>query len=511
MSTLLRKGILIPAQGIDWSLPSTFIPDQSGYSKNVRFLRNEIVKRPGKTIYGSAIEGGQIMGLSKLELNTGTKILVRNSKTRMQKYNTTTQAWENISLAVFTGGDDEFYSYTNVTEEGLLIITNGKDAIQKYTGSGPVASLGGNPPKARYVSYLSPYLLLGHVDDNVINSPWKIQWPDTGNPESWNTGNAGSLILSDEPSPIKNMMKLNNYMAVYKEEALWLLQKVSTYDIFIPVCIKTGMGLISSRCVVEAEGQHYFMGVNDFYVWNGGNPESFGRAVRDELFNRINRNKIDRCFGLHIHSLKEIWFFVVISGEDWPTEVWKYSYINGFWYYDTCSSLTSAILWEKTAVITWDNMVGTWDATSGNWDSRSSSLEFEQIVFGDSSGNTNYLDYSTTNDNGTAVESIFESKDFTGDQLEFNKRWLQIDIWAKGSQDAKLTVDFSTDYGITWKNVRYDSSTIPIILTPYYSKYSLFFDVTSDVIRFRFKNSESNEVFYIRNFYPYYRIQEQVF
>lgn len=511
MTPLLRKGILIPAQGIDWSLPSTFIPDQTGFSKNLRFLRNEMVKRPGKTLYGDAITGGQIMGLSKLELNSGVKLLVRNSKTKIQKFNTSTSAWQNISVEDFTGGDDEYFSYTNVTEDGLLIITNGKDAIRQWNGSGATSSLGGVPPKAKFVAYLSPYLLLAHVDDGVSNNPWKVQWSDTGNPQLWSGGNSGALLLGDEPSPIKNILKLNNYMAVYKKESLWLLQKVSTSDIFIPTSIKTGIGLVASRCVVEAEGQHYFMGSNDFYVWNGGNPESFGRAVRDEIFSKINRLKIDRCFALHIQSLKEVWFFIVISGQDWPTEVWKFSYVNGYWYYDTCSSLTSAVLWEKTTSLTWDDLQGTWDQQVQTWDSGSSSLEFEQVVFGDSGGQTSFLDYSKTDDLDIPIESIFESKDFTGDVLEFNKRWLQIDIWAKGSTDAILTVDYSTDYGVTWKNIQYNSSSIPVLLTEFYRKYSLFFDVTSDVIRFRFKNKESNQLVYIRNFYPYFKLQEQVF
>lgn len=507
---LLRKGVLIPAQGVDWSMPSTFISDQSGFPKNVRFLKNELVKRPGKSQYGTAM-ASQIMGLGTLELNSGVKFLVRNSKTKAQRYDVTNSIWQNISLDIFTSNDDEFFSYTNVTEEGMLIMTNGKDAIQKWLGSGAVTSLGGLPPKAKYVSYLSPYLLLAHVDDGAINNPWKIQWPDTGNPELWTGGNSGALLLSDEPSPIKNIMKLNNYMATYKKNSIGLLQKVSTSDIFIPTTIKTGIGLESSRCLAEAQGQHYFMGATDFYVWNGGNPESFGRAVRDELFAKMNRSKIDRCFSIHIQSLKEIWFFIVINGQDWPTEVWKFNYLNGFWYYDTCNSLTSAVLWEKTSSETWDDDTGTWDDDLGIWDEGSSTLDWEQVVFGQSDGGTNILDYGKTNDIDTAVDSIFESKDFTGDVLEFNKRWLQIDVWAKGSLDAKLYVDYSTDYGVNWTGIPYNSSSVNISLNEFYRKYSLFFDVVSDVIRFRFRNSESNEIFFIRNFYPYYKIQEQVF
>lgn len=509
---LLRKGVLIPSAGVDWSLPSTFIDDRTGFSKNMRFYRNEMRKRPGKTLYGSAVStGSQIMGLGKLELNNGSKFLIRNSKTKIQKFNTSTNTWSNISVDDFTGTDSDFFSYTNVSEDNMIIITNGKDAIRKWTGSGATASLGGLPPKAKFCTYLSPYLMLGFVDDGAIYSPWKVQWPDTGNPELWTGGNSGSLLLSDEPSPIKNIMKLNNYVAVYKQKSLALLQKVSTTDIFVPTTIRTGIGLGSSRCVVDAEGIHYFMGENDFYQWSGGQPESIGKAVRDEIFSRLDRSKIDRCFAIAVQELKEIWFFIVISGSSWPTEVWKFNYSTGFWYYDTCDEITAAVAWEQTSSASWDDDVGTWDDDLTIWDSGDSILNWEQIVFGNSANETLYLDYSKTDDDDATVDAYFESKDFSGDQLEFNKRWLQIDVWAKGSANAKLYVDYSIDYGSSWMNVAYNSSTSYISLDENYQKYTLYFDVVSDVIRFRFKNSESNEIFYIRNFYPYYLSQEQVY
>lgn len=508
---LLRKGVVMPVKGIDYSIPSTFISDQSGFPKNMYYYRGELRKRPGKTLVGSAIAGGQIMGLAKLELNTGIKYLIRTSKTKIEKYNTSSLVWQAISASDFSGGDDDFFSFATVTEDGLLIISNGVNLIRKWPGYGNTAALGGSPPKAKYMTYLSPYLLLAHIDDGVNVNPWKVQWPDTGNCQKWTGGNSGADVLGDEPSPIQNIMKLNEYAAVYKKESLWLGQKVSTTDIFDFNCIRTGIGLASPRAVAEAEGQHYFMALNDFYVWNGMQPNSIGASVRDEVFDKVDRNKMNRCFAIHVQELTEIWFFIIISGDTWPKEVWKYNYRNGFWYVDTCSELTAAIKWEKILSESWDDDNGAkiWDEALDLWDAGDSIADWEEVVFGNKDGNTMKLDYTKADDLGVTVDGVFETKDFIGNSLELKSRWLQIDFWSRGSSGAKLYVDYSIDGGSTWTNIPYSSSKAYIELTEKPVQYNVYFDVYASEIRFRARNSESGEIFYIKAFFPYYLSKEQ--
>lgn len=65
---------------------------------------------------------------------------------------------------------------------GLVIATNGTDAIKKYTlSSGVVANLGGSPPTARYLAVVRGRVLLGYVDSEER----KIGWSAEGLPESW--------------------------------------------------------------------------------------------------------------------------------------------------------------------------------------------------------------------------------------------------------------------------------------------------------------------------------------
>lgn len=506
---LLRKGVLLPVEGVDFSKPATFISDRAGFSQNMRYDRALMRKRPGKTLLGSQVsDATQIMGLGKLELNSQVKYVVRASKAKLQRYNTSSEDWEDISATAFTGGDEDFFSFATVTESGLLIITNGYDRIRKWDGGGNAALLGGSPPFAKYCTYLSPYLLLAYTDDGVDPNPWNVQWCDTDNPENWTTGNSGATLLSYEPSPIQNIANLNEFVAGYKKESLWLGRKVDPPDIFVFEPIKTGVGLGAPRAFADAEGTHYFMGLNDFFAWNGPRVESIGSAVREEVFSRINRQKIKRCFANHIQELNEVWFYVVIAGYDWPTEIWKYNYRNSFWYFDTCSELTSAIRWERTNTLSWADATGTWDEAQTAWDAGVTVASWEDIVFGDADGYTHVLDYTTTNDNGVAVSSYFITKDFIGETMEFAERWLRFDVWAKGP--GKLWVDYSTDFGSNWTSIPYTSSQSYADLDSVMRKHEWYMDVWAEQIAFRLRNDQTGETMYLQSMYPYYLNREEV-
>lgn len=508
---LLRKGVLMPIKGIDLSQPATFIDDRAGFPQNMRFSRSELRKRSGKIAYGDVMMSGQIMGLGLLELPT-LNFLVRVSKTKIEQYNTATNLWGSISVTPFTGGDEDFFSFANVTESGLLIITNLLDLVRKWPGSGNTQVLGGNPPKARYACYLSPYLLLGYTNDGVDLKPWGISWCDTDNPEEWSTGNSGEALLSSEPSPLMNLVKLNEFVSAYKEKSLWLGRKVETSDIFQFDCMRTGIGLGAPRAVVDAEGKHYFMGLNDFYSWNGVREESIGGRIREEVFGKLDRDKIRRCFAMHVQDQTEVWFFIVVSGHNWPSEIWKYNYRTGFWYFDTCSELTSAIAWKRINTQTWDqDTPGSWNDALDVWDAADVVANWEEVLFGDSLGNTMKMDANAADDLGVVVDARFSTKDFVGDQMEFEKRWLRLDVWARsGGITAKLFIDYSTDSGFSWTNIPYSSTSAYVPLTNSTKKYEMYFDIWSPQIRFRFRNSESGEIFYITNFYPYYLSRDEI-
>lgn len=478
MTEYLRIPVLLPSMGADYSRPATLLNNENSFPQNMSFYRGDIAKRQGTSLFGNAaISGSPVMGYGKMALSTGTKYLVRVSTTGLEKYNELTDVWNSISASAFAGGANDYFDFDMATEDDLLLIVNGVNTVRKWTGSGNNQVLGGSPGIAGSVCYLTPYVILGNLIEDGVAYPWKVKWCGTGTPEVWTGGNSGSQILSDDNSSLLKLKRLSEYAAAYKAESLWLGRK-DVSDTVIFERIKTGIGLFGKNCVVDVEGIHYFMGLNDFYAWNGSTPEPIGKNVRDEVFSTVDRTKSAKFFALHVKSQTEVWFYVVITGQTYPTVIWKYNYRLGIWYYDTCSNITAGI-----------------DYTDNNG--------VDRIITGGSSGYSYEIDSTTYDDNSVAVDCSVATKDFVADKFENKKRWLQLDIWAHGS--GTLSVDYSVDRGANWTSL----STATLGSTMPTTPITMWFDIVASHIRFRFRNAVSGEYFYLRKFYPYYLEREQ--
>lgn len=504
---LLRKPVLMPIVGLDYMNPSTMINDRGGFPKNIRLSRNNLRKREGKDLLqtGVMLGGLKVLHITQYPLASQVTRLIRFSPDNAEKYNTTTGAWDNITGADFTGSDTDFFSTT--TAEDQLIITNGVDNVRVYNDAGNTADMvasSGNVPKAKFIEYNKGYLMMAYTTKVGTTYPTGVDWSDTGDITDWGSGNCGSSQLYHDPLPIRGMKNLNEFTMVYKKNSIYAGRLVDTSDVFIFDLLFTGIGLTSNRALVDYRGAHYFMGTDDFYVFKGVRPESIGDAtIKREVFSRLDGPNQNKCFAVHVSEQDEIWFFVVISGYDWPTEIWKYNYRTGFWYYDTCDQLTAAAVYYSSASMAWNDLSGTWNAQAFRWDDKLATSESPLIVFGDTSGNVFRQNLLLHNDNGVAVDGSWESMDFTADKFETYKRWLQLDFEAKGNS---VDIEYSTDYGSTWTSIKNNYALTGDWPT---SHYRVFFDIVARNIRFRFRNNRVGETFYLRQFYPYYLEREE--
>ncbi len=339
---LLRKPVLNPIQGLDFTKPSTMINDRAGFPQNMRLYRGELKKKEGYELYGDSpifCSGGAanplaITLISQYPLESLAIRLIRFCKERVEKYNSTTGAWDDVTGPVFTGDDDDFF--TTAVAENKLLISNYADKMRIYNDAGQtvdlVSSDGSIVPQARYISYdKAGYLLAANYESGGTAYPKKVAWTDTGNIFKWGSGNFGSTVLKDDANPIKGMKSLNEYQAVYKKNSIYLARRVDTSDIWIFDLVETGTGLMSHRTLVDYNGRHFFMSLDDFRVFNGVRTESIAdKAVQREIFGRVNWEKVERSHAVHMPKFDEIWFYIVVSGHNWPTEIWKYNYKMGF-------------------------------------------------------------------------------------------------------------------------------------------------------------------------------------
>lgn len=505
----LRRPQLMPIKGIDFSIPSSWLPENQNFPYNIKLYRGELYKREGKSYLGQVITGAhEVIHHDIFETSTEIQHLIRMSRLDVERYNTAASAWVNITGAALTGTNANFFSSVTDPADDLFIFTNYIDRPRKIgIAGGNSQDLGGTANfKAKFVEYVNPYVIFANLIEGGTAIPNKCRWSDSGAPEVYTGGNSGSQLFMDEPSVIRGMKKLRDLLFIYKEKSTYRGYKVSTASIFdFGGPFTVGKGVLSGRTIVDIGDAHIYMGLNDFHLNDGVRIQDIGGAIREYLFNRINRSKYETMHAIHVEIYKEVWFFITVVGQDWPTEVWKYNYALGFWYQDSIANCCSAAAFKNVSDMAWDDIIPAWDDSPWAWDDRSGAANAPMPVFGMDTGFTHIMDGTKKNDILTAFTGRLETRDYQGQytngEIAEEARFVQMDVWARGDS---LKLYYSTDEGTNWTYI--GEMDLDLTLT---KKYTFWFDVLAQKIRFKFENMNSDETFVIRSFQPYYIAREE--
>lgn len=507
-----KNQVVFQIKGLNLDNPPEWLAD--GYSPNllnITLEKNVLRKRWGTTLIGDVLAGGnpEVMGGFEL-LRQSTRHTVRVGRVKVEKLNKVTEAWADITGSDLTGTASDPISFATPLLSGypILVFTNGVDAIQKYTGTGTCASLGGSPPKAKYLLALDEYLILANVDDGNERSS-RVQWCDTGDPEAWTGGNSGSKDLKNEAEVITGIARFKTYAAVHKENAIYLGYKVSSSTV-LKFDHLTVTGTICNNTIQNLpNGLQIYLSLDGIRLFNGISSDLIQSPIIEELRQTLNPEKVGLCWSVLVEELDEYWVGVPLSGQDYPETVIKYNYITGAVFKDEYSNCTTAFKYTNEADLTWDDMTITWEEATARWNDSAFSNLFKRVMVNDSSGYSYYSDKSVNDDNSVAIDSYFETKDYiTGNLGEFARWGLNesekpsMEVWAKGNN---ITVAYSTDSGQTWTDIStlaldsdYPADDSPLVL---------YYDVLSTKIRFRFRNNTSGETFYLKQFIHNYSLE----
>lgn len=498
MPQMQKKRVLLPTLGNDYSKPLVFADDRNVFGQNWKYREDLILQTPGSASYGTGtLSGGVPIHMAPLLSSGLTLYAYRFSSDKSEKYNSGTSAWDDVTKSGtdWTGVEGtDFFSSAVVAD--YLCVSNGIDDIQSIQGADAnFADLGGSPPKAKYLESYGDYLVLGDVDDGGTRYPTRIQWCDTGDPTDWTTGNAGSFDLADSPEEIVGMRKLNEFLVVFKQDAIYVGRLVDTVDVFSFTLQVTGIGAMNNRVIVEQNGVIYFLGIDGMiYAFNGYRAEPVGEEIREQIHPSLNYDALKANFAQKNQRDSEIWFYVAESGNSWPNVKWKFNYRTGILIKDTANNATCSMMFRDTSGdLAWGDGSGDWAAQASRWGDVAGGTGFDFMLVSKQDGVTYKVADSDYNDGGSAIDMIVDTKDLTLGHLDRYKRWIgPLEYWAYGNGTVDLY--YSTDKGLTWTAIQTDT------LTATMTKYTVWFDILSVNLRLRWRNSNSGEFFVFQGY-----------
>lgn len=498
----LKLNVPLPSKGLVVDRPGEYVDSRSATSiKNMETNRSIIRKRSGTEAVGSAL-GERIMRYFELQVGNQTR-LFRVGPTEVEVLNKSTDTWGSVTSTPLTGSQGDLVSYAFPLLSGAKIVTytNGVDPIRKCSITGNDADLGGSPPKARFNIAFGPYLVLGYIFDGADVFYSRVQWCETGEPETWSGGNAGSADLLEDPDDITGFGIFGNALTVHKANSIYVGQLVSTSDVIRFDRKATGVGAVAEATIQTIpSGEQIFLASDGIHLFNGVTAPLIESPIQDELREEINPSYIYKAQSVFVEEIDEYWLSVPIGAQTEPETIYKYNWRTRQIYKDERADLTAMGIYFNTTDLAWSDMTLAWSAATTRWNSSSLAGLNPIVIFGDGDGNSTRRTAVSYNDAGDAVDGIWDTKDFTAEDfgvpdIDVMMRWKGLEVWAKGSS---VSVYYSLDGGTSWTlastltlDTEYPDDDAPL---------NVWFDAVKSRIRFRFRNDTAGETFTVKKY-----------
>lgn len=497
-----KLNIPLPSRGLVVDRPAEYVDPQSATNnKNMELDRNVIRKRRGTESMGATLSE-RVMRYFELTVGASTR-LIRVGGTKVEAFNKSSEVWSDVANSALTAGADDIvdFGFPLLSGAKIATFTNGIDAVRKIAITSDDADLGGSPPLARYLLSFGGYLLLAYVVDGGNTFESRVQWSDSGDIEEWSTGNAGSEDLVDDPEQITGLGLFSRFVTVHKPNSIYLGQLTSTGNVFRFDRKSTGVGTVAGPTIANLpSGEQIFLATDGLHLFNGITAPLIESPIQEELRESMNPNYARRSQAIFIEELDEYWVCVATGSDANPQDVYKYNWRTRQVYKDKRTNLTAIGQFRNTQDDAWSDRTLAWLSDTTRWNSVSNLSLNPVAILGDSSGVSTKRSSNTNDDNGTAVEGLFETKDFTAQDYEIPDmdtvmRWQGLEIWAKGDS---VKVEYSTDSGSSWTTI--ETVTLSADYPPDTSPLEIYFDVVSTKLRLRYQNSVSGEIFHLKKY-----------
>lgn len=251
------------------------------------------------------------VGAVTIEQLNGTKRTFAGTTTKL--YELAGNAWTDRSRG---GGAYTAGSTWNFTQyEDMTIATNDVAVIQ-FSSSGAFADLT-SAPRASIVEVANNQVFAFDTNDATYGDDSNRWWAAAqGNPGSWTASIATQAVsgtLTETEGGITAARPHGQDMIAFKAGSTYLGRYFGPPVIwgFVPIADEIGSVSHKGTVVVGRDGAMiFFMGRDDFYVYNGSVPVSVGQDIRDFFFDsEIDKDNFDKVEAAVDRDNKLIYWF----------------------------------------------------------------------------------------------------------------------------------------------------------------------------------------------------------
>jgi hypothetical protein len=165
------------------------------------------------------------------------------------------------------------------------------------------------------------------------SNPRKVQWCDRENNTSWTpaaTNEAGDFELQTNGQIMAGLRMRGRTLILTSTDA-----HIATYSgppfVYGFERVGTSCGLIARKAAVAIEHGAFWMGKENFFMFDGSIAKQMPCDVADYVFGDINDSQISKTYAVHNSEYGEIWWFYPSGNSTENDSYVAYDYAAGHW------------------------------------------------------------------------------------------------------------------------------------------------------------------------------------
>lgn len=241
-------------------------------------------------------------------------------------------AWTDRSkVGGYSGGADHRWSFAQFGDVTLAALKS--DTLQ-YSTTAAFADVAG-APKARFVETVPGFVMLADTNEGTYGDQsdrwWCSGFEDYTDwtPSVTTQCTTGRLIGA--PGPIRGWKKLGNDIVAYKDRAIFVGRYTGGAEVFDFDLLPGEVGCSSNDAIVSIGSSHFFVGYEDFYLFDGSRPIPIGGPVKKTFFSDLNKSYRYKIVGMHDRTNSLVMFFYPSGNSTYCDACILYNYKTDRW------------------------------------------------------------------------------------------------------------------------------------------------------------------------------------
>ena len=171
---------------------------------------------------------------------------------------------------------------------------------------------------------------------NTPFNPMLVRWSDQLNPLEWVpaiTNQSGEFALTNG-SLIMGARATRQEILVWTDSAIYSMQYLGAPYVWGFNILMDNISVMSPNSMITVNNVTYWMGTDKFYMYSG-RVETLPCALRQFIFNDINKDQGFQVFAGANEGYNEVWWFYCSTNSTTVDKYVIYNYVDRVWYYGT--------------------------------------------------------------------------------------------------------------------------------------------------------------------------------